>query len=272
MENITYFLQNPLRNPFLHLNPSLPALVPVRLASQDDWLGATSCDAPGTTRFRFDKIQHFLIVRCIAWSCCCKTKLIKCWSWYPHESEEPLKRSQAILTTWYIVVSSNCSGVDCNVIVLQCWGKTWEVESTSASIFLSPGNASEWRGLVQAARPYTCKCNCKYKYTSTSLDRDTQDEDAEDPINQETKQAANHAEQQQVLLHLGHQRSQLLAWIVNCSRHCASHPVKVTKPEIRNQLWNCQLDLFKWPKFKKIVSKGFSDVHILRQYLRSPKV
>ena len=150
-------------------------------------------------------------------------------------------------------------------------GKTWEVESTSASIFLSPGNASEWRGLVQAARPYTCKCNCKYKYTS--VDRDAQDEDAEDPINQETKQPAKHAEQQQqVLLHLCHQRSQLLAWIVNCSRHCASHPVKVTKPEIRNQLWNCQLDLFKWTKFKKIVSKGFSDVHILRQYLRSPKV
>ena len=114
---------------------------------------------------------------------------------YPHESEEPLKRSQAILTTWYIQVYciasqsfsmqffhnvGNNSRVKVIVFCIELhwismqsfhnFGNNFKVrpsensfyikckwgEPTSASIFLSPGKASEWRGLVQAARPYTC--------------------------------------------------------------------------------------------------------------------
>ena len=45
-----------------------------------------------------------------------------------------------------------------------------EVEFTSASIFLRPGKASEWSGLVQAARPYTCAI----------VDIETQDENMAD--------------------------------------------------------------------------------------------
>ena len=81
-----------------------------------------------------------------------------------HCSEVQLHSSEVSWTTMWLF---------CNV------GKNSRVKrSTSASIFLRPGKASEWRGLVQAARPYTC----------ASVDGDAQKENIADPIRPPTRQ------------------------------------------------------------------------------------